>query len=169
MILVLALGCMHTPPHEPLAEPVVVRLAARHDVADQEGRDCSWEEEGLWVGERRVLGADPPDDTDWCRAPSHHWATLDLLGQDGPYVSLVQASDVGRTSCQTWDVVENRPITLAEYDEKLASRRIRRANRLLARHPLPGPLVPDSFVVRHGHVTFCIEDAEGGRHELDVP
>lgn len=169
MILLFAAGCLHTPPHEPLPEPVTVRLAARHDVADGEGRDCAWEEEGLWVGEHRVFGADPPDDTDWCRSPSDHWATIDVLGQDGRYVSLLTASDAAKESCRTWDVVDGRPITLAEYDEKAAPKRVRRASRLLGRTPIAAPFDPDAFRVRSGHVTFCLYDAAGVRHELDVP
>lgn len=169
MILLVSLGCVHTPPHEPIAEPVTVRLAERHEVADEEGRDCAWEEEGLWRGETLLIGNPAPDATDWCGPPSDHWATLDLLGQDGRYVSLLQESDTTPPTCRTWDVVENRPVTLAEYDEKNAPKRIRKASRLLARHPIDAPFDPDAFLVRAGHVRFCLFDARGVRHELEVP
>ena len=169
MILVVISGCMHTPPHPALPEPVHVDLAARHETADLAGRDCSWEEEGLWVGGQRIVGHDAPDAADWCVAPSDHWATVDLLGQDGPFVSvfLEADGDVGR--CETWNVNENRPASLVDYDPKHAEARVRRGARLLARRKIPGILHPDSFYVRGGHVVFCVFGPDGKRQDVEVP
>lgn len=163
------LGCVHTPPHPALPEPARVVNLARVEFADRDGRTCRWEQEQLFVGERRVLGDDYPDATDWCRTPGESWSTLDVLGQDGRYVSLLVESDRGRPACQTWDVEQGRPVTLAEYDDKLAERRLARAARLHARRRLPGTLDANAFVVRDGHVAFCLFDESGKRHELSVP
>lgn len=163
------LGCVHTPPHEALPEPARVENLARVAFADLDGRTCRWEEEQLFVGPRRVIGGEFPDATDWCRAPFDHWATLDVLGEDGRYVSVLAESDAGRESCRTWDVELGRPVTLAEYDARNAEKRLARAARVHTRRRLPGTLEADAFVVRDGHVAFCLFDEAGRRHELPVP
>lgn len=168
-VLVLAVGCMHTPPHPELGEPATIRLSEAHAVADEEGRTCFWEEEGLWLGERRILGAEAPDATDWCTELSDHWRTLTRLGQDGRFVSLLVASDDSGEDCGTWNVESGLRATLDEYDVKLADKRIKRAERLRTRRAIPGRLNGDSFFVRGGHVVFCLFDPSGVRRDLEVP
>lgn len=160
---------MHTPAHPPLAEPAVIRLAAAYAIADDEGRGCSWEEEALWVGEQRVFGNDPPDAENWCVVPLDHWSTAELLGQDGRFVSVLMENDQGERACITWDVEAKRPGTLAEYDEKLAEKRLKIAQQRRAKAQLPGQLLADSFYVRGGHVVFCLFDEHARRRDLDVP
>ncbi len=168
-MLLLAAACMHTPPRPRLPEPVVVRNELRTAEFDAEGRTCTWEAEGLWVGTRRVLGQDAPTEMDWCRAPSESWSTLDVLGQDGEFVSIAAASSSGPPGCGTWNVVTGLPATLVEYDEKLAERRVLRATRKLARRPLSGTFNADAFIVGNRHLRFCWFDNTGLRHDLNVP
>ena len=169
MRLWLLVGCVHTPPHPPLAEAPAVRLAAVYAVVDEEGRGCSWEEETLWYGERRIFGNEPPDAPNWCLVPSDHWATVDLLGQDGRFVSVLMENDAGQRECVTWDVDAGRPATLVEYDEKLAETRLKIAAKRRAKARLQGALVPDNFYVRSGHVVFCLFDEAAVRRDLEVP
>lgn len=167
-VLALAAGCMHTPPHPAIVEPATVRLSEGHAVPDIEGRTCFWEEEGLWLRERRILGAEAPEGHDRCTDLTDHWRTLDLLGQDGRFVSLFVADDQGGEDCGTWNVESGLRATLEEYDVKLADKRIKRAERLRVRRAIPGRFSPDSFFVRGGHVVFCLFDPTGVRRDLEV-
>lgn len=165
----LLLGCMHTPPSPPWPESVAVRVESREGRVGEEGRTCFWEEESLWVGGRRILGEAPPDAEDWCRAPTDHWRTIDIVGQDGRYISLLTEDSEGRRTCGTLDLATGAEATLTEYDAKLAARRARRAERLLAKHPAAAGFQADRFLLRAGHVRFCWVDEQGLRHDLDVP
>jgi hypothetical protein len=165
----LLFACIHTPPSPAWPEPVVVRTELRERMFDDDGRHCSWEEDSLWSGERRILGEEPPDAEDWCRSPMVHWRTIDIVGQDGPYLSLISEDSDGRRSCGTLNLTSGDPATLSGYDEKNAQRRARRAARLLRRHPAPGGFDPDRFLLRNGHVRFCWMDETGAQHDLDVP
>jgi hypothetical protein len=169
LILWLLAACVRTPPHPPLGEAVTVRTERRERALDEEGRGCAWEEESLWVGERRLIGADPPDALDWCAKPTDHWRTLDVLGQDGAFVSLEQDGSDGVRTCGTIDTATGAWATLDAYDPKHAKGRVRRALRLLAGEPSEPGFDPDRFVVGGGHVRFCWRDATGRRHDLDVP
>ncbi len=170
MILpLLLLGCMHTRPSPPWPESVAVRLESRERAVGEEGRTCRWEEESLWAGGRRLVGESPPDAEDWCREPSDHWRTIDVVAQDGPYLSLLTEDSDGRRTCGTLDLSTGSEIALSTYDEKLAARRARRAARLLAKHPAPAGFDENRFLLREGHVRFCWVDERGERHDLDVP
>lgn len=168
MLWIIA-GCVHTPPHPPLAEAPSVRLAAAYAVVDEEGRGCAWEEEALWVGERRIFGDEAPDAENWCVVPLDHWSTVDLLGQDGRFVSVLMQNDVGERACVTWDVEAGRPATLVEYDGKLATGRLKVAGERRAKAQLGGVLAADNFYVRGGHVVFCLFDEAAVRRDLEVP
>ncbi|GDX78220.1 hypothetical protein LBMAG42_00310 [Deltaproteobacteria bacterium] len=165
----LLAGCVHTPPHPPLADAPAVRLAAAYAVVDEEGRGCAWEEEALWVGERRIFGNEAPDAPNWCQTPADHWSTVDLLGQDGRFVSVLMENDAGERACVTWDVEAARPATLLDYDEKLAEKRLKIAGRRREKARIGGRLVADNFYVRGGHVVFCLFDEAAVRRDLEVP
>ncbi len=165
----LLTSCIHTPAHPPLAGAVHVEAHARVEAADDEGAECRWEEEALWVGATRVIGSEPPDAADWCTTPSDHWSTLDILGQDGRFVSVLGVSDTEAASCSTWDVEAGRPVSLSEYDEKLVDKRLKRAARLLQRLAWTYPVDPEAFYVGGGHIVFCFFDGAGARHDLPVP
>lgn len=169
MIPLVLAACVRTPPHPDWPEAVTVRAELREQVVDETGRGCSWEEESLWVGDRRLVGESPPDSEDWCREPSAHWRTLDVVAQDGAFVSIVTESSSGAPTCGTLDLATGQSATLAAYDERHAERRIRWATRLLTRLPRPPGFDPDRFLVRDGHVRFCWIDPTGARHDLDVP
>ncbi len=168
-LFVVLAGCVHTPPQPPLPDPARVELLSRFQFVDRDGRYCRWEEEQLHVGSRRVFGGEWPDATDWCTTPSEHWVTVDLLGGDGRFVSVLTESESQRPTCRTWDVELGRPVTLAEYDARHAEKRLARALRLHGRRRLPGVVDADAFLVRGGHVAFCLFDPDGTRHELSVP
>ncbi len=146
-----------------------VQTHAQVAAADDEGAECRWEEEALWVGADRVIGAEPPDAADWCTVPWDHWSTLDILGQDGRFVSVLAEGEGTTASCRTWDVEAGEPISLAEYDEKVADKRLKRAARLLRRRGWTYTVDPDAFYIGGGHVVFCFFDGAGARHDLPVP
>ena len=136
---------MHTAPHPALPEPVRVALDQRHEAADDEGRECAWEEEGLWLGPQRILGHEAPDAADWCADPSDHWATVDVLGQDGPFVSVYLQGDDNPARCETWDVTRVQPASLVDYDSRHAEKRVKRALATMVRRGLPAHSTPTPF------------------------
>ncbi|MSQ03940.1 MAG: hypothetical protein EXR71_18970 [Myxococcales bacterium] len=146
-----------------------VQTHGRVEAAGDEGAECRWEEEALWVGATRVIGGEPPDAADWCAAPSDHWSTLDILGQDGRFVSVLTETDLDATACRTWDVEAGRSVSLTDYDEKASDKRLKRAVRLLRRRAWTYPLDADAFYVGGGHIVFCLFDDAGTRHDLPVP
>jgi hypothetical protein len=97
------------------------------------------------------------------------WKTLELVGVDGPFVSVLSETSEGIRTCGTLNLESGQAATLDEYDPKQARRRTRRAARLLASRPQPPGFDPDQFLVGTGHVRFCWIDATGVRHDLDVP
>ena len=140
---------MHTPPHEP-APGVLARSTVRHESWAPDGTACTWEDERVDFGGRTLVSHEAPDGQAWCKATEEQAWGVDVMGQDGPYVSLALRDLVARTvRCVTLDVRSGQPVSLAEYDEKHAQRRWEKAQRAK-----PG-LDPAAFLVGDRHVRFC--------------
>ncbi|MBM4390609.1 MAG: hypothetical protein FJ090_05765 [Deltaproteobacteria bacterium] len=166
----LALACIHTPVLDPVAVPVATHVRRLESPPDEQGRTCSWEEEWLLAGAERLVGADEPEA---CEVLADHWQTVDVLGQNGPFVSVLVESGgccpVQRAaSCQTWDLVNRVAVSVHHYDPRAAVRRWRRAESIAAERGA-GALDPMQFYVRGRHVTFCTWDPAGRRVDVPAP
>lgn len=164
------LACIHTPAFDPVAVPVATPTHRVESLPDEEGRTCTWEEEWLLGGAERLLGADVPEA---CDVLADHWQTVDLLGQNGPFVSVLVETggccpEVRAAACQTWDLVHHVPVSVHDYDPARAERRWRRAEAIAAERGV-GALDPLQFYIRGTHVTFCTWDAEGRRVDVPAP
>jgi hypothetical protein len=129
----------------------------RREQMTQTGDWCSWEAESLAFDQLDLWTATPPDEENWCRAPGESSRTVDILGRDGPYLSvrLTEWSccpDHATARCVTYDLRTGQPATLEQYDEKHAARRWERAR---AKVPAGYVLTADAFVVGDRHVRFC--------------
>mgnify|MGYP001576285118 CR=1 FL=1 len=138
---------------------------------DDEGRACTWAEEAFFAGAERVVGEEPPDA---CVPLTDHWQTVDILGRNGPYVSvLVEAGGccppVREARCTTFNVVDRRAVTVYDYHDKVAERRLRRANAEAAAMGLAAPVDPGQFFIRGEHVTFCAWTPAGDRVDVPAP
>ena len=154
-LLALILACVATRPKAPVPGAPVVTPAWRESLVDDAA--CVYEAESLRFGERPLWEEEPPPAEGWCRAPFEHARTVDLLGQDGPYLSVRQATrdccpDAETVACLTYDVRSALPITLRQYDPRLADQRLARATAQL---PAGFTLDRDAFLIGDGHVRFC--------------
>lgn len=160
MLLLLTLGCMHTPPHPPAPSPWTMDLVRRAE-ALPDGTGCVWEAENLSYGGAPVWAEPGPEGEGWCEAPGEEARLVDVLGQDGVFLSVRLRTfrccpEVWEERWLTWNLATGAPATLEQYDERLAERRWARLQRLQARDPtLAGwDLARDRFVVGDGHVRF---------------
>ena len=149
-------GCVRTPPHDPVDGAPVTRTERREQMS-HDGDWCSWEAESLYFGERALWAVDTPDDDGgWCETPGESSRMVDVLGQDGPYLS-VKLTEMGccpdhdAVRCFTMDMRTGAAITLEEYDSRRAERRWEQAQK----SAVPG-LDRGAFVVGDGHVRFCV-------------
>lgn len=166
----ILLGCIHTPALDPVDVSVETTVFRVESPPDEEGRTCTWEEEWLVAPEARLLGNDMPEA---CDVLADHWQTVDLLAENGPFVSVVVESggccpEVNAASCQTWDIVRRVPVSVSEYDPRRAERRLRRAEAI-AEELGVSALDPMQFLIRGRHVTFCTWDAQGRRVDVPAP
>jgi len=155
LVLVL-LSCATTRPHAPVAGAHSVAVAWREEEREDgaciyEAEDLRFDSIDLWVD------PEPPPAEPSCREPWERSRTVDVLGQDGPYLSArLDTRDCcpeRRTvACVTYDVRSGLPITLRQYDPRLADGRLARAQELV-----PGgyTLSRDAFAVGGGGVRFC--------------
>lgn len=169
MLLLLALGCIHTPPHPPLPTPHRVELVRREESLP-DGRACLWEAENVaWDGVA-VWVAEPPEGDGWCEAPREAARMVDVLGQDGPFLSVHLRTfeccpERWDERWLTWDLRTGAAATLEAYDERLAARRWERALRQVERDPsLRGWVLDrDAFLVGDGHVSFVAVHGDQAR------
>lgn len=156
MLLLALLGCVHTPPHPPVAGTPAVELV-RLEQMNAHGEYCAWEAENLVFEGRPIWSVASPDEENWCRSPGEQARWIDILGQDGPFLSATlheEACCPEATSvrCVTWDLTTGEPATLAQYDPRWAERRWEKAQ---AKVPAGWEIFPDAFAVGDGHVRFC--------------
>lgn len=157
MLLLALWGCVHTPPHPPLAGTPAVELV-RLEQMTANGEYCSWEAENLVFEGRPIWSAASPDGEAWCVAPGGERARwIDILGQDGPYLSATLhewgcCPETSSQRCVTWDLRTGEPATLEQYDPKWAARRW---EKVQAKVPEGWQVFPDAFAVGDGHVRFC--------------
>lgn len=135
----------------------------RREQMREDGVYCSWEAEQLTYAGRPLWVEEPPMGEDWCRTPGESSRTVDVLGQDGPFLSLVRRAwsccpDRTEASCGTVDVRDGHAITLEEYDERHAAKRWEKA---IDKAPPGVVLDRDDFLVGDGHVGFCVAQADG--------
>jgi hypothetical protein len=159
-LLLLLVACRHTPPHEPIAGTVVIELDARAALL-RNGEECQWEAEQLRIDGAPVWAVEPPEGEDWCLAGDERARTVDIVSQDGPFLSTIlgemDASGAWTRRCVTWDLRTRAPATLLDWDERRAPRRLAELATAKLRDPsLAGwTLSPEAFLVRDGHVAFC--------------
>lgn len=162
MLLLALLGCVHTPPHAPLPGTAAVELVRREQMT-RHGEYCAWEAENLTFEGRPIWYEEAPEGESWCLAPGGESArVVDLLGQDGPYLSakLEEWSccpEVTTVRCVTYDLRTGEPATLEQYDPRHAERRWEKARK---RVPAGAVVLRDAFVVGDGHVRFCAFQGE---------
>lgn len=161
MVLLLLVGCVHTPPHPAFVgtwEKVYARFEEVRGV-----EYCVWESESLQAGGRMLWGLAPPEtEQNWCRASGERAAWFDVVGEDGAFLS-VRSTEAGccpetrRTVCATWNLETGGRATLEEYDATLAAERWSEAQvKLAAEHPGGGWVIDRAaFLVSKGHVSFC--------------
>ncbi len=163
---------VHTPPLPPPAGKVEVAFVRKEDMTP-EGVWCTWEAESLFYDGTSIWAAAPPEEEHWCRTPFEASRTVDVLGQNGPFLSVRQ-SEWGCcpdaeivTRCVTYDVRTGQPVTLAQYDPRSAKWRGKRLEKLLAKKDGGGWSAPPSaFVVDGAHVRIC---AERGDEAIEIP
>lgn len=155
------LACMHTPPHPKVDGAPTVQLL-RREYTDPDGKYCSWEAESLYFGGNPLWTEEPPDAPNGCVPPGEQSRIVDVIGQDGPYVSVILREwgccpETAQVRCVTFDGTTGQPATLVQYDKKHAERRLLRAQKVWEKMGAPEgyTLSPDSFLVNHGHISFC--------------
>lgn len=177
MVVLALLACAKTDALPVPAEPVGVRVVEAPGRPDENGRACTWEEESLWYGPNRLVGTDPPEGES-CGGIGDHWQTLDIVGSNGPFLSVERAwgvccPDRSDRELLTWDVVNGRPISILEYDEKWGEKRLAWARKAVERGHYPGLADPNEvdparFFIRGSHVVFVVYNGLGHRVEIPV-
>ena len=164
--MIWLLACMHTPPHPPVDLKPAVTLE-RREFTDADGQYCAYEAESLFFGTQSLWSQEPPDAPNGCRPPGEQSRIVDVVGQDGQYVSAILREwgccpQVVQLRCVTFDGLTGQPVTLDTYDPKHAEKRQIRADKLWERMGAPAGYVldRDSFLVGKGHVTFCAINGE---------
>lgn len=172
MFLWLTAAFVKTPPHP--APPAKWEVTyARVEQMTRKGVWCAWEAESLVYDGNAIWTAPPPEDESFCKAPFEAARMVDVLGQDGPYLS-VRLTEWGCcpereavTRCVTYDLRTGEPTTLAAYDEKNWPWREKKLARVLEKKHGGGWTVePSAFVVGGGHVRVC---ATRGDEDIEVP
>ena len=172
--LLVALACVHTPPHDPIAGAWQKDFARKEEMRAS-GDYCSWEAESLVYDGRRIWGADPPDGENWCGTPSEVSLAFDPLLQDGPFLSS-RTEELGccparaTMQCVTWNLMTGKAATLVEYDDKRAETRWEEAQAIAAGPGWEGyRITQDEFLlVEGGHVAFCAVPKMGAKTASDI-
>lgn len=161
-----------TPPHAPPPATWEVTYT-RVEQMTRGGVYCAWEAESLVYDGKALWAAPPPEDESFCKAPFESARWVDVLGEDGPFVS-VRLTELGCcperdvvTRCVTYDVRIGEPTTMAAYDPKNAKWRAKKLTRVLDRRDGGGwTVAPEAFVVGGGHVRVC---ATRDEEDIEVP
>ena len=175
LALALALaGCVHTPPHDPLAGAWKKDFVRREEMRE-DGSYCSWEAESLSYQGTAVWAVEPPEGQNWCGSADEVSRYFDVVGQDGAFVSVRTVEngccpERAAAACVTWNLSTGKAATLTEYDEKRAVKRWAQAQAIIATPAYAGyVLVPDAFVVTEGgHVALCASPTGGAHSAGDI-
>lgn len=152
---------VHTPPHPP--PPAKWEVAyTRAEQMTPAGVYCSWEAENLLYDGKAIWSADPPEDESFCKEPFEAARTIDVLGEDGPFLS-VRFREWGccpereaLTRCVTYDLRTATPTTLEAYDPKHYKWRAKKLQRVLdKKHGGGWSVEPSAFIVGDRHVRVC--------------
>ncbi len=163
---------VHTPPHAAPAAPHTIVYERREEMLP-DGVYCAWEAESLWADGKPIWSVAAPEGEHWCQQPFEFARVVDVLGQDGPFLS-VRLTEWGCCAeheqvvpCRTYDLRTGAPATLEAYDPRHAAGRLRRLRRLLARRDDGGgwEVDPSAFRVGGGHVRVC---AARGDERIEV-
>ncbi len=172
--LLLALACVHTPPHlAPSGE--WKKDYTRREETREDGTYCAWEAESLTYKGVPLWSAEPPEGENWCAAADESSRYFDVVGQDGPFLS-VRTVETGccpersTAACLTWNLETGKVATLADYDEHHAAKRITDATAILADEDYKGFVLADNgWVVKpDGHVALCAVPAAGAHSAADI-
>ena len=161
MLLWLTGLFVRTPPQAPPEGQWAVHTD-RVEQMTPRGVYCAWEAESLLYAGTPIWGDTPPEDESFCKAPSESSRTVDILGQNGPYLSVRLwewscCPDREQTvSCRTYDLRTGTPVTLEAYDPKSYAWRAKKITRVLARKGGGFTVAPTSFRVDGKHVQLCV-------------
>ena len=171
MFLWVTAPFVKTPAHAPPPAKWEVTYA-RVEQMTRDGAYCAWEAESLIYDGKPLWTAEPPEDESFCKAPFEAARTVDVIGQDGPFLS-VRLTEWGccpeeerRTRCLTYDLRTGEPATVESYDPRHAGWRRKKLARVLQRRDGGGWTVePGAFVVGDGHLRVC---AARGDEDIEV-
>jgi hypothetical protein len=153
---------VQTAPHAAPEAAVDVKFQRREEMT-ADGLWCTWEAESLTYGDQVIWGEAMPTDEPWCaRPPFESSRRVDVLGRDGPFVSVrltewncCPDKEVV-TRCVTYDVRTGQPATIEAYDPRWAKWRDRRLSMLTEKRDGGGwTYEPSAFIVGHGHLEIC--------------
>ncbi|MDP2311056.1 MAG: hypothetical protein Q8P18_33860 [Pseudomonadota bacterium] len=163
---------VHTPPLAPPGPPWEVAFLRREDMTRQ-GVWCAWEAESLLYDGKPLWSAEPPEGEHWCLAPFEAARMVDVLGENGPYLSVRLTEWAccpdreAITRAVTYDLRTGVPTTLEAYDPRYFSWRTKRLQRILDRNHGGGWSVdPTAFVVDGRHVRVW---ATRGGEAIEIP
>lgn len=173
-MILLLLACIHTPPHDPV-EGTWTKEFVRLEEMRANGDYCSWEAESLMYGGAALWSVAPPIGENWCGTPAERAQYFDVLGQDGPFLSI-RTQEIGccpersASTCVTWNLSTGKPATLMEYDERRAEKRWQKAQDIATAPAYAGlTIAEDTFVVKPGgHVAFCAAPHGGARSSEEI-
>lgn len=162
---------IHTKPSPPPPAKWEVTFA-RVEQMTRQGTWCAWEAESLVYDGKPIWSADAPEDESFCKAPFESARMVDVLGQDGPFLSVrlrewgCCPEEEAVTRCVTYDLRTGAPTTLEAYDPKHFEWRTKKLQRVLdKKHGGGWSVDPSAFVVGGGHVKVC---ATRGDEDIEV-
>lgn len=145
----------------------------RKEAMTPDGVWCAWEAESLLYDGKPLWAAEAPEGEQWCRTPFEAARMVDVLGENGPYLSVRLTE---WTCCperesvvpaRTYDLRTGEPATLEAYDPRHFTWRSKRLRRMLDKKDGGGWTVdPTAFVVDGRHVRVW---ATRGDETIEIP
>jgi hypothetical protein len=118
------------------------------------GETCLWESEDVYVDGRPIWVGEAPVGEGWCETPGEAARMVEIVGHEGPFLSMtrtVWTPDRATAECLTVDVRTGARAVLEDVDGERAA-----ARWDAARAKGGAGVRRDAFVVRDGHVAFCV-------------
>lgn len=163
---------IHTAPLPPPGAKWEVAFLRMEDMTP-EGVWCAWEAESLLYDGKPLWSAEPPEGEQWCQTPFEAARTVDVLGENGPYLSVrltEWACCPERESvvpAVTYDLRTGQPTTLEAYDLRHFDWRSKRLRQILDKKHGGGWAVdPAAFAVDGRHVRVW---ATRGAEVIEIP
>lgn len=163
---------VHTAPLPPPDAAWEVAFLRREEMTPS-GVWCAWEAESLMYDGKPIWSAPPPEGDQWCSSPFEAARMLDVLGENGPYLSVrltewgccPEHESIDRAV--TYDLRTGQATTLEAYDPRSFRWRSKRLQRILDKKRGGGWTVdPSAFVVDGRHVRIW---ATRGQEAIEIP